>query len=272
MPSGASDRGSRGGPSSGEPWSRRIPSSPTPTAPATRVPRDGAIRPAPPARCASSSRKRSASAGPVAAPPYQTASNSSVAAANDGAASGWRAATSRAYSPAVRPACSAMTPWRTRSATRARYRHRSPSAHRPCPSSASASCAPLPSRTGELHHHLGLGARREGGNGDASVAHEQVDHRARPRPAGSPTPPPRPRPRRRGLREVGELLAEPVHDPIGDGLGRLVVARLAEDLVGEVADRLRVVLGRREAHQVAGKASPARSSRSSPSVRTRRSR
>ena len=58
----------------------------------------------------------------------------------------------------------------------------------------------------------------------------------------------------------------------GMDCGGFVVARLAEDLVGEVADRLRVVLGRRQPHQVAGKASPARSSRSSPSVRTRRSR
>src|SRR5439155_18416253 len=80
--------------------------------------------------------KRAAAAASVSPWPYQASSNSSVAPAKSAAASGAAPATSRRYSPAVRPGTSSTSPRSASSATRARYRQRtaprqSPSRSRP---------------------------------------------------------------------------------------------------------------------------------------------
>ncbi len=178
VPSGPSDRGSSGGPSSGAPPSRRDREQPRADAPGDHgAPRREPLSdPAPPGPGRRARRSAPPRRRPVVAPPYQAASNSSVAAASErGGVRAGSTATSRTYSPAVRPACSGIDP----SAHEIRDQ-RAVAAPQPLgPATLGLEAlglgSPLRGRAGQLHHHLGLGGvgrareRRPGRSGRAGT-------------------------------------------------------------------------------------------------------
>ena len=273
VPNGPSDRGSRGVPSSGLPPSNATARRPAPTHPATTAPPDTLTRRGPPAREPRGRRTEPPRARPVDAPPYHAASKSSVAAAKEALASG------RAPGdvPDVLP-CRPTGLLGDGAASHEVGHERPVTAAQPLrpPTrrlQAGRLGSPLLGGSRQLDHDVGLVRRHPGGEGHPTVAHQEVDHTADRGGQDHPGEDGATASADQAPERAGQLVPDPPHDPIRERFGGSVVAGLGEDLVGEVTHRRRVVIGRRQAHQAAvGNASMASSSRSSPSVRTRRSR